>query len=220
MQYLELAGPAPATGAGSTLELLPLAELHTYLKRSTDAAFDGVLQKLLDVVHWEVFRLTGGRFILRDATAFDHVLSVFEATKQIYLPQLPVGTITSVDIGSMTADATFTSTKSVATTEFYSNKEGGVLYAKTLGGSWPRGRHSIRVVYTAGFATVPEDIKGAVAQIVSVKFQRGLDADHGRLQVSQGTQGYVLTQDDIPKPAMQVIRNYALPGIEVVVPYG
>ena len=120
-------------------------------------------------------------------------------SKWLRLREMPVTSITSVAIDS---ERTFASSATLATTE-YSLINGG-LYRVT--GTWPGvvQRRSgllgasvqpsngiIKVVYVAGYATVPEDIKYCVKQAVA----RTIAVKGGGALKSESLDGYTYTLD-------------------------
>jgi hypothetical protein len=78
---------------------------------------------------------------------------------------------------------------------------------------WPVGINNFRVQYTAGFATVPEDVQEACAELVATYFaQRGRDMTLQAEAVS-GSHSYSVpsvTIDNIPERIAALLRPYRI----------
>ena len=206
---LQLAGPAETVGAAGTLTLVTVAEVQAYIEKPAEAAFDLLLQTLIDSASTGAFGLMGGRFLKRPATEFDFVLSP-ETEEVVFLHQFPVGAVSLLEAGSMTANGVWTASHTFATTEYYVDARSGRLYA-----SWPSDRHSIRVRWSGGYATAaPPDAKEALMQWVAVKLQRLRKGRWDVRSMSGPTESYSF-DNELPQSAAVVFSKYAVPEVSI-----
>lgn len=207
MQSIQIAGPAETTGSSGTLTLLTLSEAYAYLEKTADGgAQDALVQTLIDGVSQNAFALMGGRFLKRPTTPFDVVFTPAGDGMVLWLPQWPIGTVTSVQLGKITSDTTFSPDVTLQASEWYSEPRAGRIY-----GSFPLVMHSVRVVWTGGYTAVPADAKDAAAQWVGTKLSRIRSGrwDHTSMQAAD--QGFTFS-DELPKSALDVFLRYKAEG--------
>lgn len=119
----------------------------------------------------------------------------------VLLPQYPVTDVSEVriDTARVFADS------SVVSSDYYEyDGDTGELFVWT----WiPRYRRCMRVSYTAGYTTIPDDLQHAVVQAVAYSWKQYASKKIGvRSIVGDGiTTQYEI---DIPIPAMRVIESY------------
>jgi hypothetical protein len=208
MNHLVLDGPDATTGAGGTLSLVTLAEFQAYINEDADAGpLDARQQTLIDSACYGAFSLMGGRFLLRPATEFDYVLSPFDAGNTLFLPQYPLGTISVLEIGYMSANGVWTSQRTVASGDYYADAESGRVY-----GAWPLGMHTVRVSWPGGYtsALVPADAKEAVMMWAAVKMQRVRRSRWDVKTLQAASEGYSYTDTDLPEVARATFQKYSL----------
>lgn len=208
IRTLQLDGPAETTGAGGTLNFVSLAEVLVYLEQQSDSggSFDTLVQKLIDSVSVSAFGLMNGRFLVRPSTEFDFVFTP-EQEDVIFLPQYPVGTVSVVELGYMSANGTWSSSESVAVENYYVESLTGRIY-----GSWPVQRHSVRIKWPGGYTAAPEDAKEAAAKWVGVKLQRARVARWDvTSQTKGGTESATYTAE-LPPDVAAIWAKYATPG--------
>lgn len=90
------------------------------------------------------------------------------ATHIVQLTESPVNTIVSVQEREAYSSAYTTLT--VGDYEYFLDSSTDSILRTSNGGqyqNWPRGVGSVKVVYTAGYSTVPEDLKLAVFDLVT-----------------------------------------------------
>jgi len=203
---LQLAGPAESVGAAGTLTLATLAEAQAYIEKPSDSggAFDLLMQTLIDSASQGAFGLMGGRYLKRPATAFDFVLSP-DSEEVIWLHQYPIGTISAIQIGRLTANGVWESSYSLLATDWYADSRSGRIY-----GSWPDAKHSVRVTWTGGYETVPADAKEALIQWVGVKLNRLRKARWDMRTVQDATSGATF-ENELPQSAAVVFSKYSIP---------
>ncbi len=118
----------------------------------------------------------------------DTVLLDGSGTAKLFLPELPVNQIDSVFVDGTALDA-----------NGYALAENGILMRKF--GVWTEGARNIEIVYTHGYATIPDDLKGVCYRSAARIFQAQLKAakvDHvgdvksisvGDYSISFGSEG-------------------------------
>lgn len=93
----------------------------------------------------------------------DVILLDGTGSTKLFLPELPVSSIKSVEVDGVLLDPTY-----------YALAENGVLWRKY--GVWEVGARNIEVIYSHGYATVPEDVKGVCYRSASRLYQAQLKA--------------------------------------------
>ena len=212
MERVQIAGPAETVGAAGTLTLATLAETLAYLEQTSDSGgpFDLLVQSLIDSVSVAAFGIMGGRFLKRPATAFDFAFTPLGSLDALFLHQFPVGTITSIDYGYMSQDGTFSAQQTPQATEWYADRRSGRIYA-TL----PWGKHSVRIVWTGGYVTVPQDAKEALFQWVGVKLARIKTARWDATSMQGANEARTFREQEIPVFSRDVFAKYAIAEVTV-----
>lgn len=205
---IHLGGPAETVGATGSLSLVSVADLQVYLDLPPGEN-DTYHQVLLDTVHMSAFRLMGGRFIKIPSVDFDEVVDIEQARRTLFLAQKPITSITAIDLGEMTSDGTFTSSNTLTTDEYYTDKPSGRIYTRWPG-VWPKGQDIVRVRYKAGFSTVPADLKAAVCRWVSVLLVRIDAKNYHAIAHSSGNESTSFTLEEIPEASARVFEMYSL----------
>lgn len=82
---------------------------------------------------------------------------------KLFLPEIPVSSITSVTVDDVLLDPTY-----------YALAENGVLWRKY--GVWTVGARNISITYTHGYASIPEDVKGVCYRSAARLYQAQLKA--------------------------------------------
>jgi hypothetical protein len=135
--------------------------------------------------------------------------------RRLTLPLCPVSAVTDVRSGSDVGGTSGTDYDVlVAGTDYrLDTSEPARPALRWLQGE-PSGEE-LRVTMTAGWATVPEDLQGAVAQLVRWSLQ--LDTRRGQASVSaQGMASTSYRQERWPDDVLAVLERYAVPPARVV----
>ena len=164
--------------------LVTLADMKTYLGIA-DTSYDAFLTEQLNNISEAIETYCGRVFA---STAYTQTFYKDEAKSpylELALKNFPVITLTSVieDTTNLTAD-----TRSHPTTGTIINKEG-----------WFRIYNEVKVVYTAGFATIPYPIQSAVKSIVEEAYNKnkaGINLGFGNDVQSVSIPGVVNVQFD------------------------
>lgn len=74
---------------------------------------------------------------------------------------------------------------------------------------WPVGINNFRVQYTAGYATVPEDVQEACAELVATYYQqRGRDLTLSSEEIASTYRYTAINFDQLPKRVVALLRPY------------
>ena len=109
----------------------------------------------------------GNSFVDYYSSAKTEIFDINWSTHILQLTESPVNTITSVQERDSYSDSY--STLTTGDYEFYLDvNTDSVLRTSSAGfTSWPTGVGAVKVVYTAGWSTVPEDLKLAVIDLIT-----------------------------------------------------
>mgnify|MGYP000144228645 CR=1 FL=1 len=170
------------------------AEGYKAYRGHTGSDYDARTAVAIGAVEAKVRRLCG-----RDeSNGFEqalrtHVLSG-DGTGRLYLPEWPVDSITSVKFRtSSTAGAPVFGETLDGGSYVYNDR--GVVTRTSVGGwgdectsVWPDGNANIQVVCTAGYATLPDDLKLACFILIDAWFA---DVGHDVISTNQASMGVV-----------------------------
>lgn len=122
------------------------------------------------------------------------------------LDQHPITDIDSINIDGARV---FAAATAIPEADIISDARAQALgFVELLTYRFSRGVKNVKVVYSAGYATVPEDLSMAVKQIVAKQFkvaEKKMFAE-GSYQVGDTT--VTLSPDAFPKDALEVLRSY------------
>jgi len=201
----------------TNLEIVTPAAFKLYLQAG-GTKDDVLIATVLDSVHRIVHRMIGDRF-LTDLTAVspaepshDYLLSG-QGNGRLQLPQWPVGTITSVRYGYVDGtvpDTDWVTTYTYNSNDYYSNNDTGTLHGVRRG--FPRGYNNMRVIWTAGYATVPEDLVAAINEFAAVVFKRAKDKRWDQLSIGDQSQTTTYARRAMTDESRITFNNYAPEG--------
>ena len=131
--------------------------------------------------------------------------------RELTLDVWPVTAITSIE-DDVTRD--FDGSTYLVTSTDYAIREGArglvLLKATATHGAWGTGSGVIKAVYTAGYSTVPDDLKQLAKQ--AVKHWYDLRTSQGKASTSQGSTTISLRDEDLlPALVQQGLSRYRLP---------
>lgn len=200
---IRLAGPAESV---PNLELVTLATLKT-TGDFPASADDAVLQLILDAIHVGVFRQLGGRFVKSTGTAYDEV---YDGTDrfELFLDQRPIVSVASIEEGQLVGNGQFQVWRPLATTDYQIDAAAGAI-RRVLWGNWPGGA-STRIVYQAGYVTIPPDLRLAVVEWATVKYRRLAESRLDKLSTATDAESEQYTRDDAPAGVLAVLERYRL----------
>ncbi len=205
------------------MALTTLADLKTYLGIS-DTSEDSLLNLLIADADAAILGYIGRT--IEQATLTEYYSG--DASQMLVLKQRPVTAVTSVHVddsgyAGQGSGAFASATEWTAGTDFYIRTEvenesntGELVAIKGPGtftadhqpktwGEWPDGTGNVKVIYVAGYATVPSDIAGACRILVA--WMRA-SRDNGMPVKSEklGSYSYTLL-DDTGIPELATIRG-------------
>ena len=93
----------------------------------------------------------------------------------------------------------------VATGDYYLDSDIGVIRLTTLGATFSTGRQNIEVEYSAGYATVPNDLSYAASLLAASHFNGGRHA--GMLYEQVGTYRY-RRREGLPEDVINILSRY------------
>ncbi len=139
---------------------------------------------------------------------------VVRDSRELVLEPYPVTAITSIHDDP---DEEYTSADLVAGSDYVQRGLHGEvirLKADSLHGGWSRSSHAIKVIYTAGYSTVPDDLVHAATEFVlhmfNLRSRRGTSA-------TSSPDGLNITyrSEQIPDHVKQLLAQYRLPSVYV-----
>lgn len=177
--------------AANAADFTTLATLKNYLNPGSND--DTLLQRLLTAASIAI-----ANYINRDIVSQSYT-DVIDGTggRVMVLPNYPISAVASVTI-----DGNIIPVGSVTTSGFYFTKSAVILN----GYSFCRGYGNVSITYTAGFATIPQDLEqfciGTVQYWMNDR-QRG-----GEVSRSMGGQTITYSQKDMPEWVKTGLSQY------------
>ena len=139
-------------------------------------------------------------------------LVIVKSSRVLVLEPYPITAITSIHDDP---DEEYTSADLVASSDYNQRGLHGEiirLKADSLHGGWSRSDHAIKVVYTAGFSSVPDDLTHAATELVlhlfNLRSKRGTSA-------TSSPDGLNITyrSERIPDHVKEMLAQYRLPSV-------
>lgn len=141
-------------------QLTTVARVKTWLNETaTDATRDTLLGTILDGASLAMERYVGRT--ITSATYTGEKLSGSSCSDALILLHFPVSTFTSLSEDGA----------ALASTDYSVDLDAGIVY-RADGSTWDAGRFNYAATYTAGYATVPEDLQNAAIRQVVLEFKR------------------------------------------------
>jgi len=155
----------------------------------------------------------GHSFVDYYSSARTEIFNIDWGTHIIQLTETPINTITSVQERSTYGSAY--ATLSTSAYEYYLDDTTDSIFRTTTGGykSWARGVGAVKVIYTAGYSSVPEDLKLAVIDLITYylkdeyKERRVMGGASIQNQASSSQAGNVAFPDHI-KRVLDLYKNF------------
>lgn len=166
--------------------LIDLAYLNSMRSKAVETADESFAEELINQASAMAERYCGR------VLASQSVTSVVDAPggTALILPEYPVSAVTSVFIDTAREFGAATEV-----TDYYLEAPTGILFRDTGFGS---GRRVVKVIYTAGYATVPADLSQAIVELVQWLWGRQRSQSVG-IRVSRGIDG-VETEHELTMP--------------------
>jgi len=182
-------------------ELAARADIKTMLGL-TDTTQDALLDIIKSGVEAWVKNFTGRDLLVTSYTEYHDG----DGSNVVRLDQRPITAITSIyaDPSRLFEAATL-----IPSTDIISDTKGQRLgFVELLTYKFTKGLKSTRVIYSAGYSTVPTDLSMAVKQIVCKQFKVISKKMFAEVSQQAGDMTVTLSVDAWPKDAMEVIRSY------------
>ena len=157
-------------------DLITLTE-YKELEGITSTQHDARTEVIIDSVSQLVKTYCGNSIIDFYTSDKTEELTIAFNTNQIQLTESPVNNIDSIQERESETAAYTTLT---ASTDYVLDKTTDIVYR--IGSNWDRGVNSVKIVYNAGYATTPADLKLAVADLVT----HYLKGEHKERRTIQG----------------------------------
>ena len=147
-------------------DLITLQEYKT-AEGITQPKEDARLNVLIPSVSQLVKTYCGNSFVDFFSSNKTETFSIEWATHIVQLTESPVNAVVSVQ--EATSYGAALTTLTVGAQEYALNKSTDCIYRTTTGGykNWPVGIETVKIVYTAGYAAVPADLKLAVLDLIT-----------------------------------------------------
>jgi uncharacterized phiE125 gp8 family phage protein len=175
-----------------------LTELKAHLG-ITDAAQDTFLENLTNRAY-KILETYLGR-VIKSATYTEYMDG--DGTGELILNQFPIISVTSIHDD---LDRDFTSTFLIAATDYVIYKERGVIKLFRNEGAFQKGLQNLKVIYVAGYATVPGDLVDALIQMVEFMYNRSRTG--GMQSQSLGGKSETYDQSRIPAEVKRTLNSY------------
>lgn len=156
--------------------MITLTELKTYLK-ITDTSKDAFLQSCIDSSVKEIEDYCNRK--LTSGTYTEYLDG--NSKSEMYLRNTPINSVTSISYfdGYDTYDDIFTVGDTTSNSILIIQQSNLIKLLK--GYFFYAGCKNIKIVYTAGYTTTPDDIKSVLLELASVKFYNSPLSGHARL---------------------------------------
>ena len=155
---------------------------------------DDYVDVLVAVVDTEILGYTGISALTQTTFTEKHDVTE-QGQSQVLLRNFPVSSVSSMKLGGTT----------VATGDYYLDSDIGVIRLTTLGATFSTGRQNIEVEYSAGYATVPNDLSYAASLLAASHFNGGRHA--GMLYEQVGTYRY-RRREGLPEDVINILSRY------------
>ena len=130
----------------------------------------------------------------------------------VVLRDYPVTAVSKV-YSSVTVPRVYDATTEVAVDTGYVTDLSSGIVKRVDGGFFGCGPQTVKIAYTAGYATVPEDLARAAIEVIAIKLVKGKTQSYHLAGESRGDGSVTYTADtvsrhDIPFHALQVFDFY------------
>lgn len=190
----------------AAIALATVAEAKVVLKiPSGTTSEDTVLEDLINRASAHANKHTGRQLLLARFTEFYDG----DGSDELMLNNYPVGTLTSVHDDPLRDFAA--GSLLVVDDDYILDAAAGIISAMSGHPAFLKGKATVKVVYTAGYAlaSVPHDLKEAVLMMVQHHYKRMYqDQRIGLASESIGDQTFTYSEEAIPKKAKATLDRY------------
>ena len=187
--------------------LVTLAEAKSYL-RIDGSSEDTLLETLINGSTHQLETYTGRKLKSRTYTAEDYDGT---GTPELILREYPVSSVASVNMDRLRQFGAGTAVSLELLT--VSGDEGRLTFTPGYVSSglgiarFLTGTKVVRITYTAGYATVPDDLKLACLKVVAIHFAHSREGADGVVSESIGGRSIVWV-DGLPKTVTDMLMHY------------
>jgi len=185
--------------------LITLAEMKTYLNISS-ADYDTILEQLIDGVSWKFNEYTNRKLKARDLTEYYNG----EGKTELYTREYPINSDKdSIEIYIDSDRAYGADTKVDADTIIIDSDIGKITLEEDSFVDYPQGT---KIVYNAGYSTIPYDLTEACRKQVKFEFVKWKDNREGKNTVNIDAGSITFNEDAMLPEVEQVLKRYKAHG--------
>lgn len=183
-------------------DIISLAELKTYLQQNT-TDFDTILGLIRTAADAFVRRFCDREFTQETYTQYYDG----NGKDSLLLRHYPIISITSIHLDP---DRVFGADTQISASDIILSDENKELgYVELLGGEvFSAGKKNVKIVYVAGYATVPGDLKLATLGVGAREFMLQDKALNGQTNQNVGDRSINLSPEDLPRNVWMVLEAY------------
>ena len=182
----------------TTNALVTLADTKAWVGvKTADTTYDTLLENFIDGVSWQFNKYTDRLLKARDITEYTEGRNNLE----LKLEQWPVNSITSIFIDS---EREYGSSTEITD---YTFKEIGVIYSDSE--RFSAVPNAVKVIYNAGYSTIPYDLKTAALDQIKWLFRRHRDNSEG-VSVDTNINGTTTKTEEgeMLTTSMEILKRY------------
>jgi len=178
--------------------LCSVTDVKQYLE-ITGAEHDALLAALVASASETIESFCRRRFLATDYTEYHDGMG----SALLLLDQHPVQSVAEIRVA---ADRDFDAVEPLGAEEY-------VLYAaeglvQRTAGVFPRGLRNVRVQYSAGYGSVPDDVKQACVVLAAHWFHRGCQGADGIARESLGEYAVAFAPAGLPRQVIEMLAPY------------
>lgn len=194
----------------ATVALVSTANVKTFLG-ITGSTEDTIIDALVNSMSVAIAKYCGRDFVSAAATEY------YDGTDapSLVLKRYPIITLTSLNIDG--ARLFGSSTDVDVSANVIVDNNSGIITLWNLYDKFPCGRRNVKVVYTAGYATIPADLQHAAKLAVQFTYKRHYTEQRiGIVSESVGDKNISYDQGDLPSPVKKLLAPYRKAGTSFV----
>lgn len=131
-------------------------------------------------------------------------------TEVLVLPDYPISSLDAIYVDS---NRSFGDETEEDSDNYYVDDTAGRI-EKLNGIVWPAGRRNIKITYTKGFSSIPDDLRLAGLEVAAIKWNESHQGDkrigviQSTLRFSEESQTNTFLRTELPKPTQDVLNKY------------
>jgi hypothetical protein len=187
----------------STKFLVPLQDMLDYLN------LDSPTQEQQDQIGFFLNMLSefADTYIDRELLAKDHTeYHDGTGTPELMLDHYPVNSTSATISAFIDWDFEFTSDDKIDADDLFVDDERGILLYQNR--VWPRGYRNVKVIYNAGYNSVPYDLQLSIQEAVAYFWERRQQKMWAKESISKGETSVTRVVSSLPQPVREVWDRY------------